>query len=301
MATAREERLAALRARANQIDYPDILSVSELARSEEARVSRHFGFAQPAFRTSLSMRFTGEGVNGHDLRGSIAGEVVGGVTAAVEAAAGDRKLPPASAELFLSPVVLPGSTILELFAKRVERNQQQEHIDTEIDDSPADVAISHLFTLLDTVNETPLGEMAGSDIEVGSRLGQKLFNLSNSLIDSEVDLELSWTRPRGRVRGADFSRQTANGFRALLDKETTERERVTEAGTLEHISTDGTIGFSFDGRLVKVDGSGLDAELLRSLWAQTVELQWNEVTISHARRAQSKTAREAVSIRKVQE
>jgi hypothetical protein len=296
MDTDRAARLAALEARAAELDAPDIGSPEELQRFETARAARHFGFAQPSFRTSLRLRFTGEGVKGHDLRGSIAGEVVGGISATVEAAAGDKKVALQDAELFLSPTVLPGSTVLELFSKPPD-SSDQERLDTDIDDTPADVAIKHLFSLLDTVNSLPVGHMSESDIEVGTRFGQKLFALSNSLIESEIDLELSWTRPRGITRAANFSRNTASGFRAILDHETTRREDFTEVGTLTDISTDGTIRFSFGTRSVTVDGSNLGAEVLRGLWASRVVLSWTEVTVSHARRAQASTERKASAIR----
>ena len=40
------------------------------------------------FRTSFKLRFSGEGVSGHDLRSDPAGIVIGGVTEVVEASLG---------------------------------------------------------------------------------------------------------------------------------------------------------------------------------------------------------------------
>ncbi len=56
---SREERLARLA----QLNGPrrDIRSADELNRSEAARAARLFGFAQPMFRTSIKLRFSGEG------------------------------------------------------------------------------------------------------------------------------------------------------------------------------------------------------------------------------------------------
>ena len=153
-------------------------------------------------------------------------------------------MPKDSTPLYLSPAVAPGSTVLELFGPRVPPSQQ-EKLDTEIDDGPTDFALLRVFALLDTVNLKSLGTAAESDLDVSPGLANKLFALSNSLLDNGVDLGLVWTRPRGTRREADFSRTTAYGFRALLDMEKTERMPRTEVGILSYISTDGSIGFTF--------------------------------------------------------
>jgi hypothetical protein len=300
MATAesRDERLARLEATLAHLPDPNVFSAEELDRAEQTRAARHFGFAQPAFRTSVKLRFSGDGVIGHDLSSVIAGAVIGGVTEVVEAAAQEVKVPKDSTRLFLSPVVTPGSTVLELFGPPVPQ-PAQEKLDTEIDDGPTDVALSHVFALLDTVNLKSLGTVGESDLNVSSRLGNKLFALSNQLIESEVDLGLVWTRPRGTRRQADFTRSTAHGFRALLDMEQTDRTVRTEIGVLTYISIDGTIGFAHGekrDKRIALDGSNIDAELLRSLWASEVTLSWIEETTSHTRRTATKTERTVTSV-----
>ncbi|BBY41814.1 hypothetical protein [Mycolicibacterium celeriflavum] len=300
MATAesRDDRLARFEARLAQLPDPHVFSAEELERAEQARAARHFGFAQPVFRTSVKLRFSGDAVVGHDLNSVIAGAVIGGVTEVVEAAAQEVKVPKDSAQLFLSPVVSPGSTVLELFGPPMPQ-PDQEKLDTEIDDGPTDIALSHVFALLDTVNMKSLGTVGDSELEVSSRLGSKLFTLSNELIEFGVDLGLVWTRPRGTRRQADFTRSTAHGFRALLDYEQTERVPKTETGVLAHISTDGTIGFTYGAKRDKritLDGSNIDAELLRSLWASEVTLSWIEETTTHPRRRATNTERTAMSV-----
>lgn len=283
---SRDDRLARLEQRFASLPRRDIFSAEELGRAEAARAARHFGFAQPVFRTSVKLRVSGDGVLGHDLRSTTAGLVIGGVSDVVDAAAQDVKMPKGSTSLYLSPVVTPGSTVLELFGPPVPQ-PEQEKLDTEIDDGPTDFALLRLFALLDTVNLKSLGTVADSDLDVSASLANKLFALSNSLIENDVDLGLVWTRPRGTRQEADFSRSTAHGFRALLDVEKMERTPRTEVGILSHISTDGSIGFTFGDKRdkkVTLEAANIDTELLRSLWATEVTLSWMEETTSHPKR-----------------
>jgi hypothetical protein len=300
MATAesREERLARFAAMLDEQPDPDIQSVEELARSEQARASRLFGFAQPLFRTSVKLRFSGEGVNGHDLNGATAGAVIGGVSEVVDAAAQDIKIAKGTTQLFLSPTVAPGSAILELFGPPVTA-PSQEKLDTQIDDSPTDSAIARVFSLVDAMNTYTLETASAANIEMGTRLGNKLFALSNALIENSIDLGLIWTRPRGRQQQATFARSTAYGFRALLDVEKVEEITVMERGLLSAISTDGTVHFTYGDKRdkrVSLDGSELEREELRGLWATEVDMTWLQRTKSHPRRGQADVQRIAVSV-----
>lgn len=287
MATSesREERLARLAAM-QPTGRRNVRSAEELGRAEVARAARHFGFGQPAFRTSVKLRFSGDGVAGHDLRSDTAGIVIGGVSDVVEAAGQDSKVPKDSAQLFLSPTVLPGSTVLELFGPPLDP-PAQEKLDTEIDDGPTDVALGRVFSLLDAMNLRSIGNASEADLGVSASLGNKLFALATSLIEAQVDLDLTWTRPRGSTREAVFSRATAHGFRSLLDVEQTVRRPRREFGIVSHISTDGTIGFTYGekrDKRVTLDATGVEVERLRSLWATEVVLSWIEETTSHPRR-----------------
>jgi hypothetical protein len=283
---SRSDRLARYEAKLAALPRRDIHSAEELGRAESARAARHHGFAQPAFRTSVRLRFSGDGVIGHDLRGSLAGDVIGEFSGVVEAAAQDAKVGKDAASLFLSPVVTPGSTILELFGPEVPQSSQ-EKLDTEIDDGPTDIALSRVFSLLDVVNFRSLGSMGESELDVGPNLANRLFALSNELIDAAVDLGLVWTRPRGTRREAEFSRTTAYGFRAVLDVETTQEVPRTETGMLSYISTDGSIGFRYGNKRqwrITLDASNIEQEKLRGLWASEVTLVWNELVTTHPRR-----------------
>jgi hypothetical protein len=191
----------------------------------------------------VKLRVSGNGVLGHDLRSTTAGVIIGGVSEVVDAVAQEVNVPRDATRLFLSPAITAGSTVLELFGPPVPQSVQ-EKLDTEIDDGPTDVALSRVFALLDTVNMKSLGSISESDLEVSASMANKLFSLSNDLIDEQVDLGLIWTRPRGTRREAEFSRSTAHGFRALLDVEITERAHRSEVGILSYISTAGSIGFT---------------------------------------------------------
>jgi hypothetical protein len=59
---SRDERLVRYERRLAELPPREIHSGDELDRAEAARAARHFGFAQPVFRTSLKLRFFGEGV-----------------------------------------------------------------------------------------------------------------------------------------------------------------------------------------------------------------------------------------------
>lgn len=288
MATAEShrDRVARLRAQLDRMPDPNIQSGEELDRQESARAARHFGFAQPAFRTSVKVRFSGDGVTGHDLLAATAGLVVNGFADVVDAAAQDVKMPKGSTPLYLSPIVTAGSAVLELFGPEPAK-PDQEKLDTEIDDGPVDAALRRVFSLLDTVNLKNVARLPESDLEMTPGLANKLFGLSNNLLETDIDLGLVWTRPRGSQREAAFSRSTAHHFRALLDSERTSRLSMIEVGLLSHISTDGSIGFTFGekrDKTVTLDASGVDAERLRSLWATDVRVSWVEETTSHPKR-----------------
>lgn len=300
---SREDRLARLEARIASREQPNITSAEELGRSEAARAAWHFGFDAPAYRTSVKLRFFGEGVKGNDLRGSIAGALIGGVSEVVDAAAKTVKMPKEFAELYLSPVVSPGSTVIELFGPELARPAQGK-LDSELDDTPMDSIISYVFALLKRVNSVSLEELAGVDIEISKQLGKKLFTLSQEIIDSQVDMSIIWTRPRGTSRTEDFTRATAAGFRALLDVEKVETVSRTEQGTLKQISTEGKIGFEYQdskkkARTITLDNEALDDEQLRGLWAREVRLSWTEQTTSHPRRPSTKVVRTVVGAESV--
>jgi hypothetical protein len=294
MDTSDEERLAALEAAFATVKVAPIGSTEELARSEQARAARHFGFAQPGFRTSVQLRFSGEGVKGHDLNGSIAGSVIAGFTGSVDAAGTQLHLAPGSTTLFLSPNVTPGSTALEMFSAPVSG---EERLDLEIDDTPVDQALDKLFAILGEVINAGADTAAMPEIE-GS-LGKRLFALAKNLIDGDVDLDLAWTRPRGSSRVTNLSRVTARALRDHLDVDSTTSTERRDRGTLASVSTAGVIGFTPDNRktAISIAAPDSDTEALRLLWARPVEVVWTETVVSHPQRDDKKVTNQLLSIR----
>jgi hypothetical protein len=228
MDMSREDRLDQLEAAFDATPVTPVGSPEELTRAEQARAARHFGFAQPQFRTSVRLHFSGEGVQGHDLKGTLAGNVIASFTGAVDAVGSQLHLPPGSTELFLSPVVTAGSTVLEMFGVPAA---PAERLDVEIDDTPADSALGRLFAVLDNANEAVDTPSAIEPID--GTLGRRLFSLAKNLIDNNVDLDVHWTRPRGSTTTARLSRPVARVLRDVLDTMTTQSTERRSTGTLQ--------------------------------------------------------------------
>ena len=293
---SREQRLADLEKALSRVQVSSVESPEELARAEMARAARHFGFAQPAFRTSVRLRFSGEGIRDHDLDGGLAGTVIAGFAGAVNATGSQLKMPPGSTELYLSPVVIPGSTILELFGPPISPT---ERLDTEIDDTPVDTALAHLFAVLDNVNKATENPSLIAPIE--GVLGKRLFSLVKNLLENNVDLDVSWTRPRGKTTSTSLSRSTSRALQRVLDTETVESSERQESGILASISTTGVIGFTIDGKrtAISIAAPNFDTESLRELWAKPVEVRWVETVVSHPQREEKKITHELISVREL--
>jgi hypothetical protein len=293
MATS-EDRVAALEAAIDAAPGPEIFSAEEMERHEAARFADVFGFAAPRFRTVVRIRFHGDGVKGHDLRGSAAGEVIARFTEAVKAAGTKIKdAAPGDLELFLSPTVAPGSTVLELYG--AERSASAAPtMDADIVDSPVDGALAHLFKVIDAVDPS----RPNDDTVIDGALGKQLFSLAKDILDSDVDLDLTWQRPKGSIRSTALSRAKARHLRFLLDRETTEDQPRSETGELASISTDGHIGLLIKGRKhpIKIFAEGFDLAALLPLWSKQVHARWIDSTVSHPQRDTKATTHKLVSI-----
>jgi hypothetical protein len=279
-----EDRLRQISAALDSIDSPSIGSLEELSRHEAVRFARTFDVSRPAFRTSVQLRFHGQGVAGHDLRGSLAGSVVARFVDAVKAAGAVQSLKPRDLELFLSPTVGQGSAILELYGAPRPDYGGMTPLSDDIDDTPLDVALGRLFDVFESVDTS--GPIDRSESPVDGVLGKHLFSLSRDLLDGNVDLDLTWERPRGSVRTTELSRDKARHLRDLLDIESTERLPHRELGRLISISTDGQIGVRLTGRTkaIVISAADFNMEALRDLWAREVEVAWTEIVRSHPQR-----------------
>jgi len=293
MDISREQRLAELEKSFSRLPVSSIESSEELARSEITRAARHFGFAQPVFRTSVRLRFSGEGIKDHDLEGGLAGSIISGFSGALNAVAGQLKIPPGSTDLYLSPVVAAGSTVLELFGRPLP---PEEKLDTEIDDTPVDAALGRLFDILNDVNESI--DSPGQIAPIAGVLGKRLFSLVKNLLESDVDLDVSWTRPRGRTSSTSLHRSTSRALHRVLDTETVATAERRESGILASVSTSGVIGLTIDGKrnVISIVAPDFDTEFLRGLWAKRVEIAWLETVVSHPQREDKKVTHQLISV-----
>lgn len=297
--TTPEERLAELTQRIDALGAPrDIRSAEELGRAELARFAADVGAEVPVFRSSVRLRFEGPSVVGHDLRGVTAGTVLARFAEAVKQAGADLHIPPPSLELYLSPTIGAGSTVLELFG--VPREDRQSTLGQDLVDAPVDIALDRVFELLNSLQTERPDEADGG---LSPALGKRLFQLASALIDDDVDLDLTWLRPSGRATAASLPRERARLLRDRLDHEvmgTIERE---VPGVLVAVSTTGTIGVRPDNaqQPVTVDTAEHDPEKFRRLWARRVVAVWQETTVSHPQRDAKKVTRTLVSIREAPE
>lgn len=300
MATS-EERLKALEGRLAGIELPDIQSAEELSRHEAVRAAAMFGERRPQFRSVVRLRFHGPGVDGHDLPGHLAGAVVTKFIDAVRSAgdviAGVR---PGDLNLFLSPTIDPGSTILELYgAPRADTVPGVEPMGSEIDDTPVDLAIQRVFEVLDTVDTRPDAQIP-EELRVEGLFGQRLWQLSKELLAGDVDLDLRWQSPRGRATSVELGRALARTLRDLLDRPTTARRHREADGELITISTDRQISLRPDNAkqaVIIAAGDEHDLEELRGLWARRVHVAWTETVVSHPQRDSTKVTRSLDAIR----
>lgn len=267
-------------------------SLAEAMRAQAARIAQDFGFSTPVFRTSLQVRFTGEAVQGHSLPGAAATAVLGSLIEVVEAAAADAHLPTGAAELFLSPVVMPGSAILELFGRE---SADPARLDTDVDDSPVDGVLSSIFDLLEGVGPET------EQIDATKPLGYRLIQLAENLKSNSVDIDLKWTSRSGRQRRNALHRGRAGVIRALLDVETVEssivegREGVAESITA---SDQRLVVKLSHGRLksVELDASGFSKEELRGMWGERVLVSWREVVRHQPSKTKTDVERSLVRI-----
>ncbi|MEI2730012.1 MAG: hypothetical protein V9E85_12990 [Candidatus Nanopelagicales bacterium] len=289
-----EEYLAGIDAELEASESTPITSVGELARQQEILASQMFGDTPPIFRTRLTLRFSGSGVQGHELPGAIGAEVVTRIINAVKAAgARVKNSKPDAMNLYWSPNVAPGSTILELFGEPRAIDAQMDLDPFLIPDSPVDLALGSLFDTFDLIDPSVPGE--GPTID--GVVGKELFKLTRDLVDSDIDLDLNWEKPKGSTRTSILNRERATHLRNILDHETTKETKDSKIGELILIGTDGTLKVKPDkGSLLKLHADSDDLEALRALWAKRVRVTFNTITKSHPQRDAAKVRNQLTSI-----
>ena len=301
-----EDRLRRLEAALGQVEVPDLRSPDELSRQEAMRFARTFGGEPPVFRTSVLLRFHGDGVRDNDLPAEVGGNVLARFVGTVKAAGASLSAAAGEVELFISPNVAPGSTILQLFGSPRIDSAADDPLRQEILDTAVDAALTRVFEVLDSLEEDrPAGQQPVLARIGGGQLGQRFFALSNELLDGNVDLDATWQRPAGRVRIARLHRDKSRRLRDLLDDPTTTETGRREPGTLVEISTEGEIGLRLNRSprsVTPMSATSLDPEVLRGLWARAVEVAWTETTVTHPQRTGApQVTREVMSIEPAQE
>lgn len=283
--TTPEDRLVMIEARLAELPLPDVSTAEEFTRREHLRFARVFGTAAPAFRTAVRLRFYGPGVSGHDLRGALAGEVIATFTESVKAAgARFKSASPDLLELYLSPTVAPGSTVLELYGS--PRPTGDPALGDEIIDTPVDAALGELFGVLNGIDDSAPDGSAAEGGRIDGMLGKHLFALSSELLKGDVDLEIGWERPRGAVMRTNLTRDRSRRLRDVLDRDRIDTAHRTGRGELVSVSTEGRIGIRLAGtkRIVPILAADFDANVLRNLWAREVDAAWTETVVSHPQR-----------------
>lgn len=282
----------------SEIDLPAVGSLSELLRQQEVRAALAFGDSTPTFRTRVSLRFTGKAVRGHDLEGHVAGTVVEQFTAAVHKAGMARSKTGAGLNLFLSPTVRPGSTVLELVGESLPLTALEEGTyplnPEHIPDTPVDRALQELFRTLAKVDPNAPGDI---ELDIDGDLGKGLFKLSNTIIDQEIDLGITWQRPRGTTATTDFSRAKARTLRDALNKDTVKSETKRVRGRVTSISLKGQFHVQVPGqRTIPLVMPEERREELRQLWGKEVLVEYKITTLSHPNRNDSKPTYDLLNI-----
>lgn len=286
------ERLAALENAFDEMGPSSIRSAEELMRSEEIRAARMFSLSLPKLRTSVRLRFHGKGVQGHNLPGDSGGTLIRAFSEAAKAMAAQLGLPATAGTLFISPTVLPGSAILELFSE--ESSGVPVDADGEPVDTDSDVVIGNLFDALEAANDKSAS--TADTFTLDPKLGVPLFELSRNLIDSEIDMDVEWSKARGAVKSIALDRKRARLIRDHLDRDVEKSITVTEEGTLTDVSVEGWLTLKVGTRRYRIKTSTVSRETLRSLWAKPVLAKWRETTHHHPSRGTSRTTRKLLSV-----
>lgn len=275
--------------RLDALPTPDIQSAAELARHEDMRFAARFGLRQPTFRPVVRLRFSGEKVQDHALDARVGSRVVDAFVDTVRAVATTVHVAAENARLFLSPQVLPGSTVLELVGDpRPEPDYSSPLVET-IEDTPTDRVLESLFDTLEEVHGGP-EEFNGS---IEPTIGKPMYELAQHLIDGDVDLDVTWTRPRGRSREVMLARARSRQLRDILNRGQVETNPRTERGELVSISTQrqGSITVLIDSVPTTIVGTAGEEDRLRDLWAREVVVTWTETVHQHPQRAKTHTTR----------
>jgi hypothetical protein len=248
--TTSAERLQALRARALAADIEPVSDPEELTRrGVRAHLQDTGGFIPPD-RPEMDVRMHGPGVPAHDIPVREAAGILGPLQEAV-ASIGQALVHKATAsgrinadilrstELRLSPVLAPGSVVFHLTgpAEEVSGAEAPELIGNE---TLVDAVMRELFALVgqaENVSEIETaGRLAHELRRFGSRTAKHLTELTSRVVDDEIDLDLTWRTPVGRIHRAALQRRSAETIQAAIKLNEVEVCEVELTGDLVTVS-----------------------------------------------------------------
>lgn len=248
---ALEETLAWISQNTDQI--PDWEDGSDLGRLSIQAHQRELAGGFELAQARGQLRFSGDGVHGHSISLSEAGQLMQGwqslVTAVGGAHEGHKKLvgrfPEDVArrtELDLTTSPSPGSVILEFEPAVRGADERYPEGQAEIQGSPVPLAEAAVDTALEVLGlASAADDVVGDAVEellgaLGPRVATAARNLAANSAKYRLDLSLGWEVPgRGRRRVAVTASQAAT-FATVLSGHSLDIDTDTLTGTLRTIS-----------------------------------------------------------------
>jgi hypothetical protein len=248
--TTSPERLQELRARALAADVEPLNDPDELTRRGFRAHLQEIGASVPPERPEIDIRMHGPGVPAHEVPVREAAGILGPLQEAV-ASIGQVLARKATAsgpinaavlratELWLSPVLLPGSVVFHLTGpgEDVLGTEAPELTGSE---TLVDAAMRQLFALVTQAEKTDQVETAGRLAHelrrFGSRTAKHLTDLTERVVEDEIDLDLAWRMPSGQLRRVVLQRRSAETIQAAIKLNEVEVQEVELTGVLLTVS-----------------------------------------------------------------
>ncbi|MGW4878931.1 hypothetical protein ACWEPI_20510 [Streptomyces sp. NPDC004262] len=244
-----DERAAALRSRLEHLDLPTAPNDSSaLTRMSLQSMMRDSGVAPQERDPRLDVRLHGAAIPAHDVPVREATSILGSLQEAVSAcgqaiaqkatAAGSLSASILRAtELRFSPALGFGSVVFHLggATEALTGDEIPETIGTE---TLLDKVFQELFMVLDFAEKDQI--MENDAVEqlrhLGPRLAKHLNELAKEIMDSEIDVGLTW---RSRSFSADtaLKRRGALALKDAIERNREEVSRQTLSGVLSTVST----------------------------------------------------------------
>jgi hypothetical protein len=248
--TTSAERLEELRARALAAGIEPISDPEELTRRGiRAHLEEVGGFVPPD-RPEMDVRMHGPGVPANDISVREAAGILGPLQEAV-ASIGQALVHKATAsgrinadvlrstELRLSPALRPGSVVFHLTGP-AEEISGAEVPELTGNETLVDAVMRELFALVGQAEETgeiaTAGRLAHELRRFGSRTAKHLTDLTSRVVEDEIDLDLTWRTPVGRLHRAALERRSAETIQAAIKLNEVEVREVELTGVLVTVS-----------------------------------------------------------------